>query len=1033
MPEVVFTEDGYEKAVLSVIQDLGYQYIDSRELERDDIKNPILTKELEDSIMRINPEINLEVLEIAVRKVSQIDAGILDQRNQEFFEYLQNGIEVSYREDNQTKTTRVSLIDYEKIDNNSFIVTNQFSIAGINQVRRPDIIVFVNGLPLVLVELKTAMGLNADVSNAYRQIRNYQLDIPELFVYNAFSIISDHTHTKAGTITADETWYKEWKTTTGDYEETRFASYQTLFIGMLEKNRFIDLIEKFILFENHEGKTNKILTQYHQYFAVKKAAESTIQAIETGDGRGGVFWHTQGSGKSLSMVFYVKLMMQKLAQSTFVIITDRNDLDDQLYGQFSRVKGFLRQTPIQASSRRHLKELLNERQSNGIFFTTMQKFQESEEPLTQREDVIVITDEAHRSQYGLTEKIGRRGQIQQGMARLVRKSLPKATYIGFTGTPLSQSDKNTQEVFGNYIDVYDMTQSVADGATKPVYYENRVINLGLNEEILNDIDTLYNEMAQKADDMHVEQSKRDMSRLEVLLGSDEAIDALVKDIIEHYEENREDLLTGKAMVVAYNRQVAIKIYQRMLELRPEWQEKVEVVMTGNNNDPEKWKAIVGNKAKRDELARKFKDNDDSMKIAIVVDMWLTGFDVPSLATMYVYKPMKGHNLMQAIARVNRVFKDKEGGLVVDYIGIAKALKEAMSDYTIRDQENYAEADIHETAYPNFQEKLEVCKTEFFHKLDLNILHADGISNVDRADLITNGINHILAYPENIEESFKNEAYYLKQYHSLCSSLSTKKEQREASYIEAVRIGLNRLAGSQKLSKTEMNEQISDLIEHSIHSEGIINLFSDFKMEFSLFDQEFLNNVSNMEQKNLSIELLSKLLKDEIKAVSKYDIVQGGEFSQRFRDIIKRYREQQLGNAESLDEFMEIYNNKDGYGPSDYQETIDSLVNLANDMVKESESDYLSDLSRQEKAFYNALSQPENISDFYTNSELIQLTQDLTEAIKKETGTDWMLRESGKAKLKRMIKRFLAKHKYPRDEMENIINLTMKQAENWTAI
>ena len=597
---------------------------------------------------------------------------------------------------------------------------------------------------MVVIELKSPLSEQNDVWSAYRQIKNYQYDIEELFVYNAFNIISDFTETKVGTITSNESWYKDWKTTNGDYESTRYADYNTLIEGVLEKNRFLDIIKNFILFEHQDKSIIKIMAQYHQYFAVHKAVNSTLEAIKRGDGRGGVFWHTQGSGKSLSMVFYTHLMTKVLNHPTFVVITDRNNLDDQLYGQFSRVQEFLRQSPVQATSRDHLKELLNDRVSNGIFFTTMQKFSESDESLTNRNDVIVIADEAHRSQYGLREKITPDGKIQIGMARMVRESLPNATYIGFTGTPLTENDRDTQEVFGNYIDIYDMAQSEKDGATKKIFYENRVIHLNLDDQILESIDEKYDELAEYANEDDIEKSKRELSRMEALLGSEQAIDALVNDIIKHYENNRAHLLTGKAMIVAYNREIGIKIYKKILELRPDWNDKVNVVMTGSNNDPEEWKKIIGSKSDRDELAKKFKDNDDPMKIAIVVDMWLTGFDVPSLATMYIYKPMKGHNLMQAIARVNRVFEDKEGGLIVDYIGISRALKEAMSDYTQADQDSMLNADIRDSAYPKFQEKLEVCRDVFFHHFNYSKIFSDKTTNAERADLIQGGINHILA-------------------------------------------------------------------------------------------------------------------------------------------------------------------------------------------------------------------------------------------------------------------------------------------------
>lgn len=1035
MSNVRFMEDGLENVFVAEIQDLGYHFVPQQEIVRSSYKVPLAEEVLRDSLVRINPKFSLDVIERAIHLIAHIDAGLLESRNERFFDYLQNGVEVSYYQAGKQKTSRVHLVDYDDVNNNDFMLTNQFTLIGKEQ-KRPDIVIFLNGLPLVVIELKSAISTQSDISSAYRQIRNYQHDIDELFVYNAFNIISDFTHTKVGTISSNEAWYKEWKSIDGDYQKTPFSNYQTLLEGILDRERFLDIIKNFIVFEHKESTIIKIMGQYHQYFAVHKAVQSTLEAMEKGDGRGGVFWHTQGSGKSLSMVFYTQLMTRLLDHPTFIVLTDRNDLDDQLYGQFSRTQDFLRQTPIQATSRDHLKQLLNDRKSNGIFFSTMQKFAESEEALTLRQDVIVMADEAHRSQYGLRERVSREGKVQRGMARLVRESLPHATYIGFTGTPLSENDKDTREVFGNYIDVYDMSQSVEDGATKPIYYENRVVNLNLNEEILKQIDAKYEELADQAQASEIEKSKQELSRLEVILGSEQAIDTLVNDIIKHYEDSREHLLTGKAMIVAFNRRIALKIYQRMLELRPEWKEKVEVIMTSNNNDPEEWKQVIGSKADRDELARKFKDNSDPMKIAIVVDMWLTGFDVPSMSTMYIYKPMKAHNLMQAIARVNRVFEDKEGGLVVDYIGIGKALKEAMNDYTKADQDAIDNADIRDSAYPKFQEKLEVCRNVFFNQFNYSVIFSKSISDVKMARLITEGINHILSFDEVKLKDFKDQSYALKQAHTLCSSITSEAEQREAAYVEAVRISVNRIQGEKGLSKHEINQQVSELLHQSIQSEGVINLFKDFERGFSLFDPNFLKKIEEMEQKNLSVELLNKLLTDEIYSITRTDVVKGEEFSEKLRRIMKKYRDGLVDNAENLDSFAGIADlvgeNNKGNKEFNLQNTREALIELAKEaLLLEKEHESLG-LSRSEMAFYHAITNPKNVQDFYTDKELIDLTKDLTNAISEEMTSDWMMRESGRANVRRTIKRLLKKYKYPGNYKE-AIQLVIKQAEHWDGL
>lgn len=1021
----IYIEDGFEKLFISFIQDLGYNYVSHQEIVRDSMKAVIASEILKDSLHRINPCLDEEIIDQAIYKIKNIDAGLLVNRNETFFEYLQDGIEVSFYENKRQKTERVYLLDYENKENNSFIVTNQLTIIG-KDTKRPDVIIYINGLPLVVIELKSMTAADADISNAYNQIKNYQYDIEELFVYNAFNIISDFTTTEIGTITAGKSWYKEWKSVDGSYESTIYADYKTILEGVLDKKRFLDIIKNFIFFEHKDDGTSKILAQYHQYFAVHKAINSTKEAMKKGDGRGGVFWHTQGSGKSLSMVFYTAYLTKELDQPTFVVLTDRNDLDDQLYGQFSRAQRFLRQEPIQAESRKNLNELLDNRTSNGIFFSTMQKFAESEEALTNRNDVIVIADEAHRSQYGLRERISKDGKVQSGMARLVRKSLPNATYIGFTGTPLSINDKDTQEIFGEYIDVYDMSQSVEDGATKPIYYENRVINLGLKEDILTQIDAKYEELSENASEMDIEKSKQELSRLEQIIGSDKAIDTLVNDIITHYEETREKLLTGKAMIVAYNRRIAVDIYRKVLELRPEWKEKAQVVVTANNNDPEDWKEIIGSKTDKEELAKRFKDDNDPFKIAIVVDMWLTGFDVPSLATMYIYKPMKGHNLMQAIARVNRVFRDKEGGLVVDYIGIARALKEAMRDYTKKDQKAIDNANIRDSAYPMFQEKLEVCRNVFFYNFNYSHIFSEKIDNEELADLIVEGLNHALTFHEKKQNDFKKEAYALKQAHTLCSSLSTEEEQREAAYFEAIRTSMNRITFPGRLKKEDINKQIGELIEQSIHSDGVINLFQDFEKGFSLFDPQFIEKIEKMKQKNLSIELLNKLLQDEINIFSRRDLVKGKEFSERLKNIMKRYRESMVDNAESLDEFVGLIGEETGtYSLGSVRQ---ALLDLAKDMVKLDEENRALGLSKEELAFYHAISKPENITDFYTDEELMGFTQDLTQTISKEMTSDWMMRESGRANMRRTVKRLLAKYNYPKNYRNSILELIVEQAE-----
>jgi type I restriction enzyme R subunit len=579
-----YKESEFEKAVLELMRDrLGYACAYGPDISRD-YRDPLYEDMLLPSLGHVNPILPDAALQEALYKLHNFEAGSLLQKNEVFMDYLQNGVDVSYFEKGEQKYAQVRLIDYDSVEKSSFCAVNQWTIVE-NSEKRPDVVIFINGLPLVVVELKSVSREETDVSEAFRQLRNYTHEIPTLFTYNSFCIMSDFVTSRAGTITADEGRYMEWKTTDGNYEETQFARFDVLFEGMLEKRRLLDIIKNFILFSKDEDGDHKILAAYHQYFAVKKAVVSTRRASET-DGKGGVFWHTQGSGKSLSMVFYAKLLQQALQSPTLVVITDRNDLDDQLYGQFAKCADFLRQSPQHAADRIDLKGLLAGREANGIIFTTMQKFEESGGPLSLRRNIILMADEAHRSQNELDEKIdSKTGKIKRGYARLVRDSLPNATFIGFTGTPLNEKDRSTREIFGNYIDVYDMTQAVEDGATRPVYYESRVINLGLNESVLSRIDVEYDILALNADSYAIEKSKKELGQMDSILGATQTIDALCNDIVKHYED-RQDLLTGKAMIVAYSRPVAMKIYEKLLELRPQWCEKVKVVMTSSNDDPE---------------------------------------------------------------------------------------------------------------------------------------------------------------------------------------------------------------------------------------------------------------------------------------------------------------------------------------------------------------------------------------------------------------------------------------------------------------
>lgn len=1023
-----FTEANFENSIIELFENLGYSHLYGPEVDRD-TSNPLLEEQLMSSLESINPKLPSRAIEEAITKIKNYEAGSLVSKNELFTDYLQNGVPVTFMHNGVEKSDIVNLVDYDNPSMNNMAIANQWTYKEY-EVKRPDLVVFLNGIPVVVMELKSPKADSVSIEDAYQQIQNYKKSIESFFIYNAFCVISDQSQTKAGTITATIDRFMEWKTVDGDYEETKFADFTTLFKGMFTKTRFLDILRNFICFSKDITGDAKILAAYHQYFAVKKAVESTRKASEEGgDGKGGVFWHTQGSGKSLSMVFYAKYLQDALNSPTIVVITDRNDLDDQLFSQFSKCKKFLRQTPIQADKRRlseddirrnenikdnkkrivGLMDWLDGREANGIIFTTMQKFEESDEPLSTRRNVVVMADEAHRSQYGFNDKVNAKtGKVSIGNARRVRNALPNATYIGFTGTPIELEDRNTLEVFGNYIDIYDMSQAVSDGATRPIYYESRVAKLELDPAIVEKIDEKYAELSMYATEQDIEKSKHELAHMDSVLGTPEVIESLCTDILDHYENYRQYEQTGKAMIVAYSRPIAIKIYKKILSMREGWENKVKIVMTGNNQDPVEWKELTGNKTYREGLAREFKDNDSEFKIAIVIDMWLTGFDVPSLSTMYVFKPMKGHNLMQAIARVNRVFKDKEGGLIVDYIGIASALKAAMKQYTESDRKNFNNMDVSETAYKKFQEKLEVCKSLMYGFEYQEFVTTE--SDYVRATLITNGVNFLSDRDrEDIKKNYLIESYLMKQAFSLSKSIATPEEIRMEAYFDTVRVLLNKVVRPGALSFKEINAQINDLLKQSIKSTGVINLFTDVETEFNLFNTAFMEEVSRMPEKNLSIELLKKLIAEQVRVYKRTNLVKSEQFSSMLDRVVKSYLNGMLTN----------------------EQVIEELMNMARDIAEAHKTGNSLGLSDEELAFYDALTRPEAVKDFYTNDQLVSITRELTEQLRKSRSVDWEKKESARAGMRRMVKRLLKKYDYPPEGLEDAIKTVISQCEMWT--
>lgn len=1006
-------EGWFEQVIVErLVDNLGYEHLYGPDVHRssDDYRDVFLPDVLPDALARINKGLPSAAIDEAILKMSNVEGGTLEQRNETFNDYLQSGVEVRYFDGEQDRDEIVRLLDFDDPGNNDFHVVNQWTFVEYSE-KRPDVIVFVNGMPLVMFELKSPSREETDASDAYKQLRQYMRQIPSLFVPNVFCVMSDMSETRVGTITADEDRFVAWKSVDGDYSGTKAATWKTMLDGMLPKKRLLDIVRNFVCFNDSNDKIVKILAAYHQYFGVRKAIERATKAVE-GDGKIGVFWHTQGSGKSLSMVFFAHLLQSRLDSPTIVVITDRNDLDDQLYGQFGRCSAFLRQTPVQAESRKDLKNLLEGREANGIIFTTMQKFTDGDEPLCDRSNVVVMVDEAHRGQYGLTERMDASGKVSVGAARVVRKALPNASYIGFTGTPIALEDRNTREIFGDYIDVYDMTQSVEDESTKPVYYESRVVALHLDEDALGRIDDAYREFADQADEATVQKSKHDLGGLDAIFDTPETIDALCRDIVEHYEENRADVLAGKALIVAYSRPIAMKIYKRIMELRPGWKDKVGVVMTMSNQDPEEWFEVCGGSKHKKDMEQRFKNDDDPLKIAIVVDMWLTGFDVPSLSTMYVFKPMKGYNLMQAIARVNRVCRGKEGGLVVDYIGIARALKQAMKDYTNRDQSNYGNMDVAATAYPKFLEKLDVCRDLMYGFDYRQLIFTD--KKAELASAIAEGVDWLLEPKRRDDaEEFLKQCQLMNQALSLCKSLVSHEDQHEAAYLSVLRVQVLRLTGRRSggsggMTYAEFNKQVTEILQQTVHADGVLNLFDNQDVEISLFDEAFLAEVANMKEKNVAVESLKRLIKERVRAYQRTSVVKAQKFSDMLQGTLNSYLNGMLTNAEVIEE----------------------LVKMAKDMMRDRTDAEKLGLNDEEMAFYDAITKPEAVKDFYDNDQLVSITRELTETLQRSATIDWQKKESARAGMRRAIKRLLRKYKYPPEGVDDAMETVMEQCELW---
>ena len=997
-------ENILEQVIISELREKGYEYLYGPNIDRD-YHEVILKDYFDAAMLKINQGITMEIIEETYKTIKNLGLLKLEDMNAAFHKYLIEGVPISYRVNGEPATFTVHLIDFENPEENDFKVINQYTIIEYKN-KRPDVLIFINGIPMVLFELKNMVNADTTVEDAYKQIKNYQLDIPTLFYYNAFNVISDGLDTRVGTITSDFTRYMTWKSENGERPEESGVNYFTTLInGVFPKERILDIIRNFIVVQDSKGKTMKIMAGYHQYFAVRRAVERTKKSIEENSRKVGVVWHTQGSGKSLSMVFYTGCIVSdpQFHNPTIVVLTDRNDLDNQLFGTFcASSKLLLRQTPKQAQNRENLKELLRVN-AGGIIFTTIQKFEESSEILSERSNIIFMADEAHRSQYGLDGKLDRNtGEWKYGMAKYMRDSLPNATFIGFTGTPIDFDDKSTVEVFGDYIDIYDMTQAVEDGATVPIYYENRTAKLKLNADLLKKIDAEYDKLEAEASEIAIEKSKADLSSIEAIIGSKERLGMLADDIIAHYED-RQYVLTGKAMIVCMTRRIAINLYKIILEKRPEWKNKIKVVLTSSNKDEEEWHDIIGNKAYRDQLMVEFKDEKNEFKIAIVVDMWLTGFDVPSMATMYIDKPMKGHNLMQAIARVNRVYKDKEAGLIVDYIGMAAELKSALSQYTKRDQDKIPDLG---QAYSIAIGKLEIMR-DFFYGFDYSAFFGD--SDTERLAVIADGVNFALEFEEDEKKEYIKEATALSQAETLCRSLLDSFTKQEIEFFKSIKAGLCKCGGRVGITSNEINARIMTMLEQAIEQDGVYNIFAQAgkkNPEISILSDEYMDKIRKMKHKNIAAEMLRKLLEDNIRVFARTGVVKSQLFSEKMQKLLKMYNNRLITSAEVIEE----------------------LLNLSKEMAEAYKAGDEKGLSVEELAFYDALAADPEVLKKMQDKVLVEMAQELTELIRRSRTVDWDKKESARAYMRTQVKHLLRKYKYPPEKAKGAIDIVIKQAE-----
>jgi type I restriction enzyme R subunit len=1049
------SEAEVENALLDQLRALGYSIEreenigpDGHRPERESHDEVVLKRRFEQAVARLNPSLPAEARHDAIRRVTQSELPNLLEENRRLHRLLTEGVDVEYYADDGVLTAgKARLIDFDDPANNDWLAVNQFVVINGQYQRRPDVVLFVNGLPLAVIELKAPGDHQATVVAAFNQLQTYKKQIPALFHTNALLVTSDGIAARIGSLSADFERFMPWRTTDGtDVAPKGAPELSTLIEGVFEPGRFLDLLRHFTVFGETGGGLIKIIAGYHQFHAVRRALESTIRAampwngvredpadygfssVKTqaqGDKRAGVIWHTQGSGKSLLMAFYAGRLVKHPAMEnpTLVVLTDRNDLDDQLFATFSMCRDLIRQTPVQAEGREHLQQLLT-RASGGVIFTTLQKFGEVAEPLTTRRNVVVIADEAHRSQYGFRAKVdARTGEVSYGFAKYLRDALPNASFIGFTGTPIETDDVNTPAVFGNYIDVYDISRAVEDGATVPIYYESRLARIELDEDEKPKLDAEVEALTEDEAVTEQEKLKAKWATVEKLVGSDKRLALVAKDMVAHFED-RVAALDGKAMVVCMSRRICVKLYDEIVKLRPHWHSAddnagaVKIVMTGAASDPQEWQQHIGNKARRDLLAKRARDPQDPLKLVIVRDMWLTGFDAPCMHTMYVDKPMQGHGLMQAIARVNRVFRDKPAGLIVDYIGIAQNLKSALAQYSKPDQDKTGIDEAQAVAV--LLEKYEVVR-DMFHGYDY--LSAMSGTPQERLAMMTGAIEWILdlqqklAAKEKTKEGKKNAHHRYqdavlalsKAFALASASDEARKIREEVGFFQAIRAALVKSSTGSGVTQQERELAIQQIVSRAVVSTEIVDILAASGLkspDISILSDEFLAEVQQMEKKNLALEALRKLINDGIRSRSKANVVQTKAFSERLEDAVARYHANAITTAEVLQE----------------------LIQLAKDIRAARQRGEEAGLSEEEIAFYDALAENESAVQVMGDEKLRVIAHELLVSLKSNVSVDWAHRESARARMRVLVKRILRKYSYPPDLQDAAVQTVLQQAE-----